>query len=260
MGELTNKQLYFKGLRNGIPIGFGYFAVAFSLGLTMCTVGFNAFQGFISSALLNASAGEYALIECVASSSLFSTVILITIISNSRYLLMSCSLSQKLEPSTKSFHRFIVGFFITDEFFSMCMSEEDYFKPAYMYGAISFASPCWAVGTLLGVLVGEILPTIVVTSLCVSLYGMFLASIIPATKTSKVILVTVFFSFVLSYICSKISFFQEIGDSGRIIVLTLVISTVVALLFPKKDDEPDDEVEEALEDNMEDLGMEVDDE
>lgn len=244
MEKLSNKQLYVKGLKNGIPIGLGYFAVSFSLGLTMSVAGFNFFQGFIASALLNASAGEYALIGCVTSGSLISTMILISIISNARYFLMSCALSQKLEPNTKFFHRFIVGFFITDEFFSMCMSEKDYFKPAYMYGAISFASPCWAIGTMLGVLIGEILPTIVVTSLCVSLYGMFLASIIPPTKKSKVIFGTVFSSFIISYLFSIIPGLNAISESARIIILTVVIATVVALLFPIKEENKQEKVEQ----------------
>lgn len=236
MDKLTNKQLYFKGLKNGIPIGLGYFAVAFSLGLTMCRVGFNYFQGFLTSALLNASAGEYGLIECVASGSLVTTVILITIISNARYFLMSCALSQKLEPSTKFFHRFIVGFFITDEFFSMCMSEKDYYRPAYLYGAVSFASPCWAIGTMFGVLVGEILPPILVSSLCVSLYGMFLASIIPPAKKSKVLILTIAGSFIVSYLFSIIPVLRDISDSARIIILTLIIATIVALVFPLKEE------------------------
>ena len=34
------------GIRDGIPIGLGYFAVAFSLGIAARDVGLSAFEGF----------------------------------------------------------------------------------------------------------------------------------------------------------------------------------------------------------------------
>ena len=46
-----------KGLKDGIPIALGYFAVAFSLGIAARNAGLTAFQGFIASTLCAASAG-----------------------------------------------------------------------------------------------------------------------------------------------------------------------------------------------------------
>ena len=43
-----------------MPIGAGYFAVAFSLGIIAAAAGLTPFQGFLTSALVNASAGENA--------------------------------------------------------------------------------------------------------------------------------------------------------------------------------------------------------
>ena len=47
--EQTKKEIFLNGLKNGIPIAVGYFAVAFSLGITARSCGFNAFQGFLAS-------------------------------------------------------------------------------------------------------------------------------------------------------------------------------------------------------------------
>ena len=47
-----------EGIQVGIPIGLGYFAVAFSLGIVAANAGLTPFQGFLTSALVNASAGE----------------------------------------------------------------------------------------------------------------------------------------------------------------------------------------------------------
>ena len=55
-----NKNAFFNGMRDGIPIALGYFAVAFSLGIVARRAGLSPIQGFLSSFLNHASAGEYA--------------------------------------------------------------------------------------------------------------------------------------------------------------------------------------------------------
>ena len=45
---------------DSIPIALAYFAVAFSLGIMARKAGLTPFQGFLSSMLNHASAGEYA--------------------------------------------------------------------------------------------------------------------------------------------------------------------------------------------------------
>ena len=53
-----NKQHIIHGLRDGIPIAMGYFAVTFSLGIIAAKAGLTAPLGFLSSFFTRASAGE----------------------------------------------------------------------------------------------------------------------------------------------------------------------------------------------------------
>lgn len=55
-----SKKIFCEGMRDGVPIALGYFAVSFSLGIAARRAGFTPFQGFLVSLLNNASAGEYA--------------------------------------------------------------------------------------------------------------------------------------------------------------------------------------------------------
>ena len=55
------KNVFLEGMRDGIPIGLGYFAVAFSLGIAAKKAGLDPLQGFVASALNVASAGENVL-------------------------------------------------------------------------------------------------------------------------------------------------------------------------------------------------------
>ena len=52
-----SRKVFCDGMRDGVPIALGYFAVSFSLGIAARKAGFTPFQGFLVS-LLNA--GEYA--------------------------------------------------------------------------------------------------------------------------------------------------------------------------------------------------------
>ena len=63
-----------EGMRDGLPIGLGYFAVSFSLGIVARNAGLNAFQGFLASLLTNASAGEYAIFTLIAANATYFEV------------------------------------------------------------------------------------------------------------------------------------------------------------------------------------------
>ena len=87
----SRRSVYFEGLRDGFPIGLGYFAVSFSLGIAARNAGLTVTQGLLSSLLCNASAGEYALFTLIGSGAACVEIALATLIINARSLLMSCA-------------------------------------------------------------------------------------------------------------------------------------------------------------------------
>ena len=221
-----------EGLRDGIPIALGYLAVSFSLGIAAQAAGLTPFQGFLASITTNASAGEYACFMAVSTGAALTELLLIMLITNGRYLLMSCSLSQKFSPDTPLYHRFLAAFAITDEIFGISISRGGYLNPYYMYGAILIASPCWALGTVLGIVAGNILPMRAVSALSVALYGMFLAVIVPPARKEKIIGVLIAVSFALSFASEYIPGISSLSSGTRTIILTLVISAAAALIRP----------------------------
>ena len=235
------KAVFLNGMRDGLPIGLGYFAVAFSLGIAAKDAGLSAFQGFLASLLTNASAGEHAVFNLIRASAPYIEVALITLITNARYLLMGCALSQRMSPETPLIHRLIVGFDITDEIFGINISQKGYLNPYYTYGAMLTSIPFWASGTALGIMMGSLLPLRVVSALSVSLYGMFIAIIIPPCKKDKVIACLVPISFALSALFAYTPLFPSLSEGNRTIILTVVISAAAALLFPIKEEVRDAE-------------------
>jgi predicted branched-subunit amino acid permease len=106
-----------------------------------------------------------------------------------------------------------------------------------MYGAFWSTVPLWATGTAIGITAGNILPKIAVQSLSAAIYGMFIAVIIPPCRTNRNITIIVLVSFAASWILSVIPATAAISEGVRIIILTLVISSLAALLMPLKDEE-----------------------
>lgn len=232
-----SRRVFAEGMRDGVPIALGYFAVAFSLGIAARHAGFTPLQGFLASFLNSASAGEYAAFSLIASGATLAQVALITLIANARYLLMSCALAQRFAPGTPFYHRLLVGFYVTDELFGITIARPGMLNPYYTYGAILLASPAWATGTALGIIAGNALPLRVVSALSVALYGMFLAIIIPPARKDRVVAVLVAVSFALSFVCNYLPGISALSDGTRTILLTVAISCAAAVLFPHRQEE-----------------------
>ncbi len=234
---MSNAFWYKRGLRDGMPICIGYFAVAFALGITAKNAGLTAVQAALTAMLTNASAGGYAGFTLMAASATYAEMAVMQLVANARYLLMSCALSQKLDPKTPLLHRLIIGFDITDEIFGISVAVDGKLNPFYTFGAMTVSIPGWAAGTFLGVVMGNILPVSVVRALSVGLYGMFLAIIIPPARRDKVVAVLIAISFAASFLASRVQIFAVIPEGVRIIALTVIISLAAAILFPKGEEE-----------------------
>lgn len=233
----TNLKQFTKGLKNGIPISLGYLAVAFTLGIQAKNVGITWLQAAIASFGLHASAGEYIAFSLYGTGASILVMTAMEVIANARYLLMSCTLSQKIPTETPIWKRLLMGYFVTDEIFGVSIAVPGKLNPYYTFGLAAIASPGWVVGTALGVILGNALPGNVVSALSVGLYGMFIACIIPESKKNKIVAGVVAVSFLISYIVNTLPIFDGITDGVKIMVMTLVIALVAAILFPVKEEE-----------------------
>ena len=226
---------FLRGLRDGIPICMGYFAVSFALGITARGIGMNALQAGLMSMGMVASAGEFAAIVLIESHAGIFEMITTCIVVNLRYFLMSCSLSQKLSPDLPFYHRFMLPYCITDEIFGLSSAVPGYLDPRYSYGMTLISVVGWTTGTVLGVLMGTIMPAWAVDALSVSLYGMFLAIIIPPSRKDRFIAGLVVISMTASGLFSVLPLLREISGGFKVIILTLLIAGAAAFIHPIED-------------------------
>ena len=232
---MTRKQWFLKGMKAGIPISLGYFAVSIALGIAAREAGITALQASITSLLINASAGEHVGFALIAENASLIEVAVMEVIANARYLLMSAALAQKLKPDTGIVQRLLLGFTVTDEIFGVSIALPDKLDPFFTYGTFCVATAGWTSGTCLGVILGSVLPDFVTSALAVGLYGMFISVFIPESKKNKVVAALVAVSFVLSAAFTYLPYLKEIDMGIRTIILTVIISLGAAVLFPIKE-------------------------
>ncbi len=235
-----NRHALKKGVKNGIPIALGYFAVAFALGITASKAGLAPLQATLASLTNNASAGEYAGFTVIQEKSGYLQMVIMQIVANARYLLMSFAMSQKIPQNMKLHHRLLVAFDLTDEIFGISIAEPGKLNPYFSYGAFLVAIPGWSLGTLLGSVMGDVLPTNIVSALGVGLFGMFIAIVVPVAKKNKKLLGIVLVSMAASFAFYKIPLFDAISSGTKTIILTVAIALVAAIIFPVKEENKDE--------------------
>ena len=233
--NMLSNYTFVRGMRDGIPICLGYFAVSFALGIAGRGVGMNAVQAFVMSLTMVASAGQFAAITLIGAGAGIIEMITTTVVVNLRYLLMSCSLTQKLSPETKLLHRLALSYCMTDEIFGLSISVDGFLRPVYTYGITMISVSGWCLGTVLGVVAGNILPALVTNALGVAMYGMFLAIIIPPAKENHFLGALVAVSMAASGLFSILPYLRSISSGFRVISLTILIAGIAAVIHPMEE-------------------------
>lgn len=221
-----------RGLKDGVPIGLGYFAVSFTFGMMAVSGGLTIWQAVLISLTNLTSAGQFAGLDIILMSGSYWEMALTQLIINLRYSLMSFSLSQKLRRDVPWAHRYVVAFGVTDEIFGISASQEGKVSPYYNYGAMCVAIPGWTMGTLAGAVSGNLLPEFMVSALSVAIYGMFLAIIIPPAKTSRAVLGVVAGAMAVSSLFAVVPGLKNVSSGFVIIITTLLVAGAAAYFFP----------------------------
>ena len=96
-----------------------------------------------------------------------------------------------------------------------------------MYGLGARPWLGWSAGTLFGALLGAVLPTGVLNALDVAIYGMFVAIVIPPSKKSWAVALTVVCAALLS--CA----FSTIGFTGGVAIIVCAVLSAAIFAYVK---------------------------
>ena len=226
------KNSFLLGLRHGLPIGLGYLSVSFAFGIFAIMNGMSVTETVLISMLNLTSAGQLAGVPIIALHGSFAELAVTQLIINLRYSLMSVSLSQKLDTGVRLRDRFLIAFFNTDEIFAVASSRPDAPSRSYMYGLAVLPYIGWTVGTLLGALAGDILPESITSALGITIYGMFIAIVVPVMRAEKSVAVCVLLSVGLSCLFRYVPVLDRVSSGFVIIICAVASSALLAWLRP----------------------------
>ena len=227
--------MFGKGLKDGIPIGLGYFSVSFSFGILAVSQGLSWWEAVLISMANVTSAGQFAGLTVMAAAGSLIEMAVTQFVINLRYALMSISLSQRVEERFRGIYRAVLGFGITDEIFAVAMGYSGEVTRKYFAGLIVIPYMGWSAGTLAGAVCGNILPGIVCDALGVALYGMFIAIVVPPMKKDSKIACVVIIAMCCSLILNYVPVVNGISSGFAIIISSVIAAGIGALLFPGKE-------------------------
>lgn len=227
---------YKTGLLDGLPIALGYLSVSFAFGIFSSGAGLLIWQSVLVSLFNITSAGQLAAVPIIASLGSLLELCLIELIINLRYSLMSVSLSQKLSPSVSVFDRLIIAFVNTDEVFATAHSKDGLLGKRYMFGLITLPYIGWAAGTFIGAFAGEILPPVLISALGIAIYAMFIAIVVPKSRSDGRVSAAALLSIAISVLMRYAPVLRDIPSGFSVIISACLVSLVLAWLCPIEDE------------------------
>lgn len=226
------KKEFLLGLKNGIAIALGYFAVSFSFGILAVSNGLSVFEAVLISMTNVTSAGQFAGLTIISNGGSLIEMSVSQLVINMRYALMSLSLSQKLHSSVGIGKRLIMSFTNTDEIFAVVSGRNVPVTFSYMFGVSIVSWLGWSGGTLFGAVAGEVLPKVLCDALGIALYAMLISIVMPVFREKKSVKCAVMLAVLLSIAFAYIPLLKGVSAGFAIVISTICASVICALCFP----------------------------
>ena len=227
------KQAYRFGLKGGLAIGLGYFPVSFTYGFMAVAGGLPVWVAVLVSLTNLTSAGQFAGTNLIFAGAGYVEIGLTVLIINLRYMLMSLSISQRIDQKMGTLKRLLFSYGITDETFVVASLERGTLRFPYLMGLITLPTVGWTLGTWTGASITGLLTPELRSAMGIALYGMFIALIIPPARKSRNVLIVICCAVAMNLFLRYIPVFAFVSAGFRIIIATVFGASVGAAFFPK---------------------------
>ncbi|NMW43628.1 AzlC family ABC transporter permease [Mobiluncus curtisii] len=226
------------GIKAGLPIGLGYFAVSIAIGMYWAQGHLPPLSSAIFSLTNVSSTGQFAGISIIAAHGGLVELAITTLLVNLRYLLMSTSLSQRLTSTNPhpvgTCKRMLLGLGVTDEIYAINIGRT-HVGFAHYAGSMILPFLGWVGGTLVGAFAGTGLPKSVENAAGILLYAMFIAIVIPPFKQSSRVKIVTAIAAGTSITLTFAPLVSQLSLGWRIIIATLVAAGLGATFFPPQE-------------------------
>lgn len=234
----NNSKEFISGCTAAIPIVIGYIPVAMAFGILCKNFGIRLLDSFMFSAVVYAGASQFMALDLIKQGLSIGQIVLATFLLNLRHFMMSASIAVKIDEKRKKVLPFL-AFFITDESFSVVSVTKEKPSTVFMLALESVAYSSWVLGTIVGYLLGNIIPSAIQKSMGIGLYAMFAAILVPEIKKS----INTFYLTAMAAILYLVMNNFGILDKTWRLIATIILASLLGVIFLK--DKEQENLEEA---------------
>ena len=193
------KKAIEKAFRQSLAILPGYMVLGTGFGVLMISKGFSVLHCFLMSAFIYAGSMQYAGVDLLSLPATIINTAMMTIMVNIRHLFYGVAMISRYQDLKH--HKIYDIFALTDETFSIaCNADtEGLDEDSYYFALSAFNHLYWISGTMIGALLGDILP-FDYTGIDFSMTALFIVIVLDQWENSKDHLIVIL-SFAISVLC-----------------------------------------------------------
>ncbi|MDN5323034.1 MAG: hypothetical protein PWQ67_1488 [Clostridia bacterium] len=212
---------YIKGVKGATPVVLGYIPIGFAFGVLAVQQGLTIGAIFGMSLFVYAGSAQFIAAAMLSSGATIASIVMTTFLVNLRHLLMSASLSPYLKNISTHLQT-LISFGITDETYAVGITQAktQTCSAKYFIGLHATSQASWIVSTVLGGMLGNLIPDPTRWGIDFALSAMFIGLLLMQMKDKTDLLVA---------ICAGgISLLLAMGLDGNwnIIIATLLAATI----------------------------------
>ena len=209
------------GVKAAVPTALGYVAIGLAFGVVAAASGLSALEVGLMCALVYGGSAQFAMCALVVAGAGLGELTLTVFLVNLRNMLMSVH-ATTIFTKTSLWNQLGIGSLITDESYGVLLGEYVHHKDISANGNNIFSYLVWIVSSVIGCLIGSMIPNPELFGLDFALIAMFiglLSSQIDALlgeSVRKLLLI------LLSIAVAYLSFSIILSESLAVLVATLI--------------------------------------
>lgn len=213
----TRTRQYLAGVRSGLPVIPSFIPVSIAYAILARQAGFSPFETVLMSAAVLAGSSQIMAAGMVLQGASLTAIIFATFALNLRHLIMSTCVNQSFREAPLGL-RLPASLGVADESFAVFSMERDEDRTVFRFlGLATDMYAGWIMAAVIGVLSSTLLPQLLLDSMGIAIYAIFIAIILPGLRRGgglvQLVLLTALCNAVLS---------RFLAPSWALIVSTLL--------------------------------------
>lgn len=178
----TGKQQYLTGIRAGLPVIPSFIPVGIAYAIIARQAGFSPFETVLMSATVLAGSSQIMAAGMVLQGAGIGAIIFATFVLNLRHLIMSTCVIQSFRDAPLRW-RLLASFGVVDESFAVFSMEPEENRTLLSFlGLVTDVYFAWVFAAVLGVLSSNLLPELLLASMGIAIYAIFIAFLLPSLR------------------------------------------------------------------------------